>query len=101
MSQIPPQWPGLSEDPESDDLTRLAATLASLDGSADESGEWPEDLWATLRQANGTRWALPEGMGGGVDRRSLMRRYAIVAEGSLTAAFLLSQHDAAVRRLVN
>ena len=31
---------------------------------------------------------------------TLLERYARVAEGSLTAAFILSQHDAGVRRLL-
>ncbi len=49
-----------------------------------------------------TRWggsSRPRG-GEGCDRMTLLKRYARVAEGSLTAAFILSQHDAAVRRLV-
>jgi alkylation response protein AidB-like acyl-CoA dehydrogenase len=44
---------------------------------------------------------LPESLGGPPpDRAGLVRRYAKVAEGSLVAAFILTQHDAAVRRLV-
>jgi butyryl-CoA dehydrogenase len=83
------------------ELSPLVESLASLDGPADESGVWPSQLWATLEASGATRWALPREFGGEeLDRLTLLRRYARVAEGSMTAAFILSQHDAGVRRLV-
>jgi alkylation response protein AidB-like acyl-CoA dehydrogenase len=95
---IPP-WN--SADDNDGRLTRMSARLAEADGPADESGDWPEGLWSILVDAGATRWALPTALGGdGCDRPTLAARYARVAEGSLTAAFILSQHDAAVRRLV-
>ena len=87
-----PDWPGL--EPEVESLDPLVARLAELDGPADESGEWPQSLWEALVEAGANRWATAN-----FDRAGLIRRYARVAEGSLTAAFLLTQHDAAVRRL--
>ena len=94
---IPPDWPG--GDPEGD--AALAARLAEADGEADEAGTWSDRLWSILVEAGATGWALPASAGGpGVDRSTLVRRYARVAEGSLTAAFVLTQHDAAARRLV-
>jgi butyryl-CoA dehydrogenase len=82
-------------------LDALVETLSKLDGPADEAGGWPTELWASLEASGVTRWALPHEFGGeGCDRLTLLRRYARVAEGSLTAAFILSQHDAGVRRLV-
>lgn len=94
-----PEWPGWTET-EADDLDEVVARLAGADGPADESSAWPERPWEVLREAGATRWALPTGRGGpGFDRPSLVRRYGRIAEGSLTAAFLLTQHDAAVRRL--
>jgi alkylation response protein AidB-like acyl-CoA dehydrogenase len=81
-------------------LEATVARLAAADGRADEAGTWSEALWSCLIDAGATRWALPADLRG-VDcgRATLVERYARVAEGSLTAAFILSQHDAAVRRL--
>jgi butyryl-CoA dehydrogenase len=84
-----------------DDLDALVTSLADADGPADMEGVWPERLWRIVTEAGATRWALTAEFGGAAcDRPTLLRRYARVAEGSLTAAFVLSQHDAAVRRLL-
>lgn len=89
------------EDLGEAELEPLVKALSELDGPADEGGVWPTQLWARLEQAGVTRWALPRSFGGEeCDRLTLLRRYARVAEGSLTAAFILSQHDAGLRRLV-
>ena len=81
-------------------LERAAASLSAADGPADAEGTWPEALWRIVSEAGANRWALPASVGGPeLDRLVLLERYARVAEGSLTAAFILSQHDAAVRRL--
>src|SRR5437764_8035483 len=92
----PPQWPDDPPDPQAAALAQAVAALDEADGPADEAGTWPERLWATVVAAGAHRWALP---GAGADRAVLVRRYARLAEGSLTAAFILTQHDAAVRRL--
>jgi butyryl-CoA dehydrogenase len=82
-------------------LDALVQSLAEADGPADEAGVWPAGLWGILVDAGVVRWALPVEFGGeGLDRSTLLRRYARVAEGSMTAAFILSQHDAGLRRLV-
>lgn len=82
-------------------FARLVKDLAAADGPADEAGTWPADLWRIAESFGVTRWALPADLGGeDLDRATLLRRYARVAEGSMTAAFILSQHDAGVRRLV-
>ena len=89
------------EDLGEPELDPLVEALARLDGPTDEAGVWPTDVWETLRASGATRWALPGELGGEEpDRLTLLRRYARVAEGSMTAAFILSQHDAGVRRLV-
>ena len=55
---------------------------------------------ACSSKAGATRWSLPEEFGGaGCPRPLLVQRYAQLAGGSLTAVFILSQHDAGVRRL--
>ncbi len=102
MIRTAPDWPssGGSLD-ERDSLDALASALASSDADADLSGQWPEGLWSLLADHQATRWALPESLGGPPSgRASLVHRYAKVAEGSLVAAFILTQHDAAIRRLV-
>jgi butyryl-CoA dehydrogenase len=79
----------------------LVERLAEADGPADEMGVWPADLWRIVDEFGAPRWSLPREFGGvECDRASLLRRYARVADGSMTAAFILSQHDAGVRRLV-
>ncbi len=92
-----PNWPG----EVGDSLRELTDRLTDLDGPADEAGIWSEALWSALTEAGAHRWTLPDGFGGrGLERTAILRNYAAVAEGSLTAAFVLTQHDAAVRRLV-
>ena len=95
-----PAWSDLTEDADDESLSTLAAQLARLDGPVDALGDWPESLWAVLAAQGVPRWSMPPEFGGeGCDRVTLLNRYARVAEGSLTAAFILSQHDAGVRRL--
>ena len=98
MSESTATLPDWSESNET--LRAMAARLAAADGHADEAGIWPEALWRIVVEAGATRWALPASSAAPeCDRVTLLERYARVAEGSLTAAFILSQHDAAVRRL--
>ncbi len=53
-----------------------------------------------LEETGATRWSLmPEFGGAACSRPVLVQRYAMLAGGSLTAVFILSQHDAGVRRL--
>jgi alkylation response protein AidB-like acyl-CoA dehydrogenase len=88
-------------DPEESRLATVTAQLAEEDGRADDRESWPESLWELLEQAGGPRWTLPGEYGGGAcPRPRLVQRYAQLAGGSLTAVFILSQHDAAVRRLL-
>ncbi len=99
----PARHPATGPDPDLDEpgLSPLVGELARLDGPADEAGGWPAGLWSSLKGAGVLRWALPRGFGGEeCDRPGLLRRYARVAEGSMTAALILSQHDAGLRRLV-
>ncbi|WP_145272181.1 acyl-CoA dehydrogenase family protein [Tautonia plasticadhaerens] len=88
----------LLDDP---DLGDLVPRLQALDGPADDSGDWPGPLWSALAGAGVPRWPVPPAFGGeGLDLASLVRREAALAEGSLTAAFIFSQFNAATRRLV-
>lgn len=83
------------------DLHYLTHQLSEADGPADRTDAWPEGLWNVMRDHGALTWLIPQVFGGdGVDRVTLMDRYIAIAEGSLTAAFMLSQHDAALRRII-
>ena len=72
---------------------KTAARMTAMNGRADSG--------ARSSSGGATRWSLPEEFGGeSCPRPLLVQRYAQLAGGSLTAVFILSQHDAAVRRLV-
>lgn len=91
-------WPETNHD---EGLRRCIARLTEADGPADESGAWPETLWSLLTEARAPRWALPKSIGGDeCGRTELLERYARVTEGSMTAAFILTQHDSGLRRLL-
>ena len=99
---------GLSEklawtqaDPEESRLATVTEALAREDGRAADQDHWPESLWEFLRErrgaaldvASGIRWSR---LCSSTSGRALAR----LASGSLTAVFILSQHDAALRRLL-
>lgn len=89
-------------DPDEPVLAAAVAELASADGDAADREEWPEALWATLERIDAPRWTVQDVFAGGAryPRPMLVQRNAQLAGGSLTAAFILSQHDAALRRLL-
>jgi butyryl-CoA dehydrogenase len=99
---------GLSEklawtevDPAESRLASVTEDLASEDGRAADQEDWPELLWRTIESAGAPAWTLPLEYGGADCARPLLvQRYARLASGSLTAVFILSQHDAALRRLL-
>src|SRR6266702_3096604 len=84
--------------------SHLAAdSLMALEGyaeAADEKLDWPDQSWQVLRQAGVLKWTLPVSTGG-LDRsvRDLLEGYGEIAGACLTTAFLLSQREAACRRL--
>jgi alkylation response protein AidB-like acyl-CoA dehydrogenase len=99
---IQPKLEWTEDDPLADSIAILRDRLADEDGRADLAGKWPEALWNLLKNAGAARWSLPQQYGGSpVSRPLLVQRYALLAAGSLTAVFILSQHDAAIRRLAN
>jgi alkylation response protein AidB-like acyl-CoA dehydrogenase len=88
-------------DPDEGMIAHATAQLAVDDGREADSEQWPAALWATLERSGGPRWSLPEEYGGSsCPRPALVQRYARLASGSLTAVFILSQHEAALRRLM-
>jgi alkylation response protein AidB-like acyl-CoA dehydrogenase len=82
-------------------IAQLVSKLSESDAAVDLAGSWSESLWRLLLDEGATLWSPPVEQGGeACPRTVLIERFARLASGSLTAAFILSQHDAAVRRLL-
>ena len=78
----------------------VLARLADHAERADETTDWPAASWEALREVGVTAWGIPEEFGGNdLDLLALLDGYERLAGACLTTAFLLSQRDAAVRRL--
>jgi len=81
-------------------LSEQLMELAKHARQADEERAWPAASWKILQTIGACGWTIPKLYGGeqlgGVD---LLERYESLAAACLTSAFLLSQRDAAVRRL--
>jgi butyryl-CoA dehydrogenase len=74
--------------------------LAARADHADSDMDWPAESWRLLRDAGVLKWAVPKEFEGvGLDHRSLLVGYEAIAGACLTSAFILSQREAAVRRL--
>ncbi len=68
--------------------------------AADRDPAWPEASWEVGRRAGVLEWAIPTNYGGrGLDGPTLLLGYERLAAACLTTAFILSQRDAAVRRI--
>jgi alkylation response protein AidB-like acyl-CoA dehydrogenase len=76
--------------------------LAALAADADAVPVWPQASWDVLRQAGVLGWAIPQAYGGqGFGPLTLLEGYEQLAASCLTTCFLLSQREAACRRLVD
>jgi alkylation response protein AidB-like acyl-CoA dehydrogenase len=81
-------------------LAELQSDLARDAESADSDPVWPAASWAALVRAGVLTWSLPAEVGG--EERStveLLAGYEQLASSCLTTAFILSQREAACRRL--
>ena len=79
------------------DLTSLQAGAEV----ADRTLEWPAMSWAALRAAGVLGWSVPVEFGGaGYSQVDLLKGAEFLGAKCLTTAFVLSQRDAAVRRLM-
>src|SRR5438105_7582417 len=86
-----------------DDLidARALAILAANADRADRDAAWPEDSWRALVAAGVTAWAVPRDFGGReLGPVDLLRGYEALAGACLTTAFILSQRESAVRRVI-
>src|ERR1700722_173487 len=78
-------------------LEILATNAASADGDA----AWPAASWQALTAAGVPAWSVPRAFGGReLGPVDLLRGYETLASACLTTAFILSQREAAVRRIV-
>src|SRR4051795_25311 len=79
------------------------ADLAALEAHAeiaDRDPAWPEASWDAVRRAGVLEWPIPTAYGGReLAADSQLHGYERLAGACLTTAFILSQRDAAVRRI--
>jgi len=74
--------------------------LAELAGDADAASSWPEASWSVLREIGALGWSIPRDHGGQeLDIHQLLDGYEQLAGACLTTCFILSQREAACRRL--
>jgi butyryl-CoA dehydrogenase len=79
----------------------VVATLATQAAEADVSTNWPAASWQVLRQGGVLAWSIPKAFGGaGLNAVELLAGYEQLAGACLTTAFILSQREAGVRRLL-
>jgi butyryl-CoA dehydrogenase len=77
----------------------LAALAANADRADMEAG-WPAASWELLRSAGVLGWSIPQAFGGrDLGTVDLLAGYERLAGACLTTTFILSQREAAVRRL--
>ncbi len=80
-----------------------AETLSILRENADRADDvptWPADSWNALRDAGVLQWCVPEEFGGTeLEPIPLLLGYETLASACLTSCFILSQRDAACRRI--
>src|SRR5215475_4343150 len=75
-------------------------TLAANARNADERAEWPTPSWDALARAGVLRWAISPDLGGaGHSATSMLTGHEQLAGACLTTTFILSQREAALRRI--
>jgi alkylation response protein AidB-like acyl-CoA dehydrogenase len=76
------------------------AVLAANAANADAEAVWPAASWEALARSGVTAWVVPDAYGGAPGGAvELLDGYGRLAGACLTTCFLLSQRDAACRRL--
>src|ERR1700736_3299717 len=79
----------------------LLSALAGAADRADSCANWPVVSWQCLADAGVLAWSVPAQHGGADwSATDLLSGYEQLASACLTTAFILSQREAAVRRLV-
>jgi alkylation response protein AidB-like acyl-CoA dehydrogenase len=87
--------------PEQDVRLREASTILSANAEAsDVAASWPAESWEAVRRAGVLRWCISAAYGGDdLDSVELLCGYEQLASACLTSCFILSQREAACRRL--
>jgi alkylation response protein AidB-like acyl-CoA dehydrogenase len=81
-------------------LDQAVAALEREAESADGMASWPESSWQALCEAGVLRWSIAGEYGGTArSSRDLLEGYEQLAAACLTTTFILSQREAACRRL--
>jgi alkylation response protein AidB-like acyl-CoA dehydrogenase len=76
------------------------AELERHAGDADARSVWPESSWQALRATGALGWCVPRSFGGmDLVAEELLTAYERLAGTCLTTSFILSQRDAACRRI--
>ncbi len=79
---------------------QLLSALAGQAAAADGSPTWPAGSWELVRQIGALRWCIPPDYeGDGRSAVELLEGYEELAAACLTMCFILSQRDAACRRI--
>ncbi|MBY0526117.1 MAG: acyl-CoA/acyl-ACP dehydrogenase [Gemmataceae bacterium] len=80
----------------------LLSELSAAANDADAQAVWPAAAWEALRRGGVLTWSIPKAHGG-EDRgiTELLDGYGDLAEACLTTCFILSQREAAVRRIID
>jgi butyryl-CoA dehydrogenase len=83
-------------------IEELLHALATHANAADGNIVWPAESWDLLREADVLAWAIPREQGGrDLTPIELLTGYERLAGACLTTCFLLSQREAAVRRILD
>lgn len=81
-------------------LSEALAILAARANEVDAVATWPHESWQVLRRCGALRWCIPAAYHGTeLPAVELLKRYEQLASACLTTCFILSQRDAACRRL--
>jgi alkylation response protein AidB-like acyl-CoA dehydrogenase len=82
------------------DLDAALDALEKQAGEVDATAVWPVASWEALCRAGVTGWCIPPEFGGkGLNPAGLLDGYGRLAGACLTTCFILSQRDAAARRI--
>src|SRR5438874_212874 len=81
-------------------LDEALVVLERHANAADAVTAWPADSWEALMRAGVLAWCVPAAYAGdGREGAALLTGYEQLASTCLTSCFILSQRDAACRRL--
>src|SRR5262245_66518127 len=79
---------------------KCLSELAAHARRADEESIWPAASWEALKRLGALSWSIPRAYSGDeLPSGEILAHYETLAGACLTTCFILSQRDAACRRL--